>query len=95
MLVLTIIVFFPNNDVAPSRGFRIRKAMEWGATWIKEWRGSITHVIVDKELCHKDLLNFLKVDALPVSDQNSSTRGLEWMLIVVGQRRPGQRNVSD
>ena len=69
ILELTVIVFFPNNDIAPSRGFRIRKAMEWGATWIKEWRSSITHVIVDKELCYKDLLNFLKIDALPVSDQ--------------------------
>ena len=77
ILELTLIVFFPNNDVAPSRGFRIRKAMEWGATWIKEWGSSITHVIVDKELCYKDLLNFLKNDALPVSDQNWSTRGLE------------------
>ena len=49
--------------------------MEWGATWIKEWKGSITHVIMDKELCYKDLLNFLKIDALPVSDQDLSTRG--------------------
>lgn len=72
---LTIAVFFPNNDVAPPRRFRIRKAMEWGATWIKEWKDSITHVIVDKELCYRDLLKFLKVDALPVSDQDLSTRG--------------------
>lgn len=69
--------------------------MEWGATWIREWKGSITHVIVDKELCYEDLLSFLKVDALPVSDQDLSTRGLEWTLIAVGQGRPGQRNLSD
>ena len=62
--------------------------MEWGATWIKDWKDSITHVIVDKELCYKDLLNFLKLDALPVGDQDLSTRGLGWMLIVIGQRRP-------
>ena len=72
---LTIAVFFPNNDIAPPRRMRIRKTMEWGATWIKEWKDSITHVIVDKELCYKDLLKFLKVDALPVSDQDLSVRG--------------------
>ncbi len=69
--------------------------MEWGATWIREWKDSITHIIVDKELCYKDLLNFLKLDALPVGDQNLNTQGLEWMLIHRGQRRPGQRNISD
>ncbi|KAK3176330.1 hypothetical protein OEA41_007653 [Lepraria neglecta] len=60
-----IFFFFPNNNVAPARGFRIRKAMEWGAVWAEEWKSTITHVIVDKNLCYKDLLWFLKLDALP------------------------------
>ena len=64
--------------------------MEWGATWIKEWEGSITHVIFDKVLCYKDLLKFLKVDALPVSNQDLSTRGLRWTLIAIGQGRLSQ-----
>lgn len=58
--------------------------MEWGAIWIKEWEDSITHVIVDKALCYKDLLKFVKVDALPVSNQGLSTRGLGWTLIAIG-----------
>ena len=81
MLRLTITVFFPNNDISPARRFRIRKAMEWGATWIKEWEGAITHVIVDKALCYKDLLKLVKVDALPVSNQ-----GLSIILVALDRR---------
>ena len=57
--------FFPNNDVAPARAFRIRKAMEWGAVWIKVWKEGITHIIVDRKLSYKDLLTFLKIQGLP------------------------------
>ena len=57
--------FFPNNDVAPARAFRIRKALEWGALWIKTWKEGITHVVVDKNLSIKDLLTFLKIQSLP------------------------------
>lgn len=57
--------FFPNNDIAPARRARIRKAMEWGAVWVKEWKDGITHVIVDDNLCYNDLLSFLKVSVLP------------------------------
>lgn len=57
--------FFPNNDIAPARRARIRKAMEWGALWVKEWKDGITHVVVDDNLCYNDLLSFLKVSALP------------------------------
>lgn len=57
--------FFPNNAVAPARAFRIRKAMEWGAVWSKVWKQGITHVIMDKSLTYKDLLSFLKIQALP------------------------------
>lgn len=59
--------FFPNNDVAAARGFRIRKSMEWGAAWIKTWKQGITHIIMDKSLTYKDLLTFLKIQALPQS----------------------------
>ena len=57
--------FFPNNNVAAARGFRIRKAMEWGALWIKTWKDGITHIVMDKNLSCKDLLTFLKVPTVP------------------------------
>ena len=57
--------FFPNNDVAPIREFRIRKAMEWGATWIKTWKQEVTHIVMDKNLAYNDLLTFLKLQNLP------------------------------
>ena len=57
--------FFPNNDIAPARRARIRKAMEWGAVWVKDWKDEITHIIVDDSLCYNDLLLFLKISALP------------------------------
>lgn len=57
--------FFPNNDVAPIRKFRIRKAMEWGAAWIKTWKQEVTHIIMDKNLAYNDLLTFLKLQNLP------------------------------
>ena len=57
--------FFPNNDVAPARAFRIRKAMEWGAVWIKTWKAGISHVVVDRTLTYKDLLVYLKLESLP------------------------------
>ena len=46
---------------------RIRKAMEWGAVWIREFKDGISHVIVDKDLNYKDVLSFLKIQSLPVS----------------------------
>ena len=57
--------FFPNNDVAPARAFRIRKAMEWGAVWVKTWKMGITHILIDRNLSFKDLLVYLKLDSLP------------------------------
>ena len=57
--------FFPNNDIAPARRARIRKAIEWGAVWVKDWKRGITHVIADNNLCYNDLLSFLKISALP------------------------------
>lgn len=60
--------FIPNDDVAPARKLRIRKALERGATWIKDWddgADGITHVIVDKHLTNSDILKFLKIPSIP------------------------------
>lgn len=59
-------VFIPNNDVAPSRRLRIRKVLERGALWVREWRDGITHVIVDDELKYNQVMSFLKIPSLPV-----------------------------
>lgn len=59
-------VFFPNNDVHPARRMRIIKALEYGATWQKDWTNSVTHVIVDKSIYYGQLIAFLKMSALPV-----------------------------
>ena len=63
---LTDLDFLPNNDIAPARRLRIKKALEWGALWVKEWRPDVTHIIVDKDLVYKDVLAYLKIPALPV-----------------------------
>ena len=58
--------YVPPDDIALLRRFRIRKAMEFGATWAgKDWNPSITHIVVDKTLTYKDVMTFLKLDALP------------------------------
>lgn len=58
--------FIPDNDIAPARRMRIRKAMEWGAVWIREFKEDVSHIIVDKDLQYKDVLSFLKIQSLPV-----------------------------
>ena len=60
------LVFIPNNDVAPARRLRIRRAMERGAIWVREWREGISHIILDRGLCYNDVMSFLKISALPV-----------------------------
>lgn len=57
--------FLPNNDTSDARKRRIRKAMEWGALWIREWKDGVTHIIVDKELRYEDVLKALKITSLP------------------------------
>lgn len=70
-IVITLIpvsaVFVPNNDISPARRMRINKALEFGAAWAKSWNDQITHVIVDRELCFEDVMNYLKLKSLPVS----------------------------
>ncbi|KAI6816482.1 DNA polymerase beta-like protein [Hortaea werneckii] len=57
--------FFPNDDKNHARAMRIIKAIEFGATWQKDWNQSVTHVVVDKAIDYNLLLRFLKLDRLP------------------------------
>jgi DNA polymerase IV len=57
--------FFPNNDSHPARAMRIAKALEFGATWQRDFNDSVTHIIVDKHLTYDQLLKQLKLDTLP------------------------------
>ncbi|KAL8929939.1 MAG: hypothetical protein Q9208_001083 [Pyrenodesmia sp. 3 TL-2023] len=59
--------FIPNDDIAPARKLRIRRALERGAIWVKQWDQGITHVIVDKSLTYSHILKFLKMATLPSS----------------------------
>ncbi len=46
---------------------KITKALEYGAKWVKDWaKEGITHVIMDKNLDFKQLIDYLKLDSLPV-----------------------------
>ncbi|KAJ5794131.1 DNA polymerase family X [Penicillium paradoxum] len=60
-----IFFFFPNNDVSPFRRLRIQRAQEYGARWSRTWASDVTHVISDRGLQSSDLLDYLKIDALP------------------------------
>ncbi|KXG46767.1 DNA polymerase family X [Penicillium griseofulvum] len=62
-----IFFFFPNNDVSPFRRLRIQRAQDYGARWSRDWATDVTHVIIDKGLLSSDLLNYLKLEALPTS----------------------------
>ena len=44
----TSIHFIPSDDKHPVRKIQIRKTIELGAHWVKDWTEGITHVIVDK-----------------------------------------------
>lgn len=62
--------------------------MEWGALWVKEWRSSVTHVIVDRDLCFNDVLKFLKLPSLPVRNSSIGSHCLRAKLIIAaGYRR--------
>lgn len=69
--------FIPNNDVSPSRRFRIKKAVERGALWVREWRPDVTHIIADKYLTYKDIVSFLKLSAVPVIPRAMSNSKIE------------------
>ncbi|KAK3076000.1 hypothetical protein LTR53_000177 [Teratosphaeriaceae sp. CCFEE 6253] len=57
--------FFPNDDKNPARAMRMLKAIEYGATWQRDWNDNVTHVIADKMYDYATLLKFLKLDRLP------------------------------
>ena len=63
--------FLPNDDVAPARKLRIKKVLERGGTWVKNWSDGITHIIVDKNLTYNDLLKYLKISSIPVGQSPS------------------------
>ncbi|KAL9942891.1 hypothetical protein D7B24_002667 [Verticillium nonalfalfae] len=46
--------FIPNDDIAPARRIRIRKAQEYGASWTRSLDRA-SHVIVDKGLSWKNI----------------------------------------
>lgn len=57
--------YFPDNDKNPARAMKIMKALEFGATWQKDWHPCVTHVIVEKQFEFSTVLKCLKMDALP------------------------------
>ncbi|KAJ3945648.1 uncharacterized protein N0V96_003985 [Colletotrichum fioriniae] len=50
--------FIPNDDIAPARKIRIRKAQEFGALWTRSLENA-THIIVDRRLDWKSIENVL------------------------------------
>jgi len=57
--------FFPSDDKNPARAMRMLKAIEYGATWQKDWNDSVTHVIADQIFDFAQLMKHLKMDSLP------------------------------
>jgi len=57
--------FFPNDDKNPARRMRMTKALEFGATWQKDWNECVTHVVMDKVIDYSLLMRYLKMDRLP------------------------------
>lgn len=52
---LTLSGYLPNTDVGTVRKLRIGRAVEYGATWAKEWSQAVTHIIVDGHLSLPDV----------------------------------------
>ncbi|KAM7206637.1 hypothetical protein V8F33_000280 [Rhypophila sp. PSN 637] len=50
--------YIPNNDIAPARKLRIKRAQEYGARWVRDLSGA-SHVVVDKNLTFKDIQKIL------------------------------------
>ncbi|KAK1832853.1 hypothetical protein QBC39DRAFT_432910 [Podospora conica] len=53
------IYWIPNDDIAPMRKLRIKKAQEYGGHWVRGI-SSATHVVVDNRLGYKDVEKVLK-----------------------------------
>lgn len=58
--------YIPPDDANPVRKLRITRALEHGATWVKNWDNGegISHIIVDSDLTYADIIKWLKVDKL-------------------------------
>ncbi|WYZ42857.1 hypothetical protein EsH8_VI_000556 [Colletotrichum jinshuiense] len=54
--------FIPNDDIAPARKIRVRKAQEFGAVWTRSLLDA-THVIVDRNLSWKSIESILRSTA--------------------------------
>jgi DNA polymerase IV len=61
-----IFYFFPNSDISPARNAKIRKAIEYGASWSRDWNQSVTHAVFDRDMPFDALLKFLKLESIPV-----------------------------
>lgn len=72
-----IFFFFPNDDTNVARRIRISKALQYGATWYREWQGNVTHVIVDAGIDYEGLKKYLNEVDISVS-ADDQTLGLEW-----------------
>ncbi|KAL9621967.1 MAG: hypothetical protein Q9160_003629 [Pyrenula sp. 1 TL-2023] len=57
--------FIPNDDKSPARRFRIKKAQQFGAVWIKTWSTEATHVIVDRGITLPQVLKHLGLQSVP------------------------------
>ena len=60
-----IFYYIPPDDKSQLRRIRINKARKFGATWTRELTPNTTHIVVEKTLTFKDVMTFLKLDALP------------------------------
>ncbi|KAF7884482.1 uncharacterized protein EAF02_004818 [Botrytis sinoallii] len=73
--------FLPNDDKSPVRRFRIIKARERGATWVRDINEPISHLIIDNSLTRKDVVTYLGV--LP---DRASMVNEEWLLDCIEQK---------
>lgn len=77
--------FFPNDDTDQGRRMRIIKALEYGATWQRDWNASITHLIIDQNMKWDNAVEYLLTKGgLPskqslVSAVETSTGSCRWL----------------
>lgn len=57
--------YLPNDDIAPVRKIRIKKAREHGALWMREYNEEVSHLIVDNDLTYEDVAKYLKLSQIP------------------------------
>ncbi|RPB28455.1 hypothetical protein L211DRAFT_833419 [Terfezia boudieri ATCC MYA-4762] len=58
--------FVPNTLTSGARRMRVNKAIEYGAVCSNDWANDeITHIIADRHLQYKNVLNILKVAEIP------------------------------